>query len=122
MRNLLSEKLLKDLNKGIRMFGTYNFGDKGVDEVMDIAKYEKAMAELPLKEFMQVVCDLLEDENGKEFATDFCENSEFNFIEMKKIIITEGIKIEDGTFFSDIQPTPVRVGLSSFKDAFGEDK
>ena len=46
MRHSLSEELLKDLAKGLKQFGEYNFYDKGVGETMDIEKYEKAMKKL----------------------------------------------------------------------------
>jgi len=111
MRHPISKELLKELEENIREFGTYNFYDKGVGEtILDFQEYEKGMQQLPFEEFMQIVCDLLEHKYGKEFATDFCEDSEHNFGRMKQAVEARGIKVENYSYFSDVQREPVKIG------------
>jgi len=112
MRHEVSKKLIKELHRSIKQFGEYNFYDKGVDEIMDVSPYDDLIRDLPFEEFMDVVCDLMEDKYAKEFATNYCEDTDYDFDEMKDFVIKEGVKIEDYTYFSDalLLPEPVEIG------------
>jgi hypothetical protein len=62
-------QLLKDLDVALKQFGTYNYYDKGVDEVFDASQAVAHVKTLTAKDAVEFLKNLSKHEHGEHLAS-----------------------------------------------------
>ena len=118
MRHPLSDEIITAIKAALKQFGEYNYYDKGPDEVMETEELLSKMEALSDEDLAKVCCDLIEYEHGQEWIDHSVEDFDFDFDYVKQYIKDEGVKVEEGSYFSDDddnddESEPIQVPLQS---------
>lgn len=63
---MTSQEIIKQLEVALRKHGTYQFVDKGADEVMDVIEIENALNALPVEEVVTTLETVAKHDNYGE--------------------------------------------------------
>lgn len=66
---ILSE-IIKDINYGLKMFGEYNYYDKGASASMDCGRWKHLLSKMPADEVAEILIEVLKFEHGRPFVSD----------------------------------------------------
>jgi len=104
MRHEFSKKITEKIEEALKLFGEYNYYDKGPHEVMDVNPLVAEIEKLSDEELADVCIDLMNHPHGTFFMDSFIEDLEFDYDKVQKIIKDAGIDTTLGNGYWDYTP------------------
>ena len=66
---ITAKECLLFINEALKKYGTYNYADKGPDEVMDMPSIEKKMEDMSAKQLADLCAELRKSPFGELFVS-----------------------------------------------------
>lgn len=73
---ITAQECCNQIDKALKVFGEYNYYDKGPYEVMDMRKIMKRFNAMPATEVRDVLLEVMKHPHGEKFATVVLDNSQ----------------------------------------------
>jgi hypothetical protein len=112
--NTIQERVIKELGKALKMFGTYSFDDKGPDEVMNIEQFVTELETMPVADAAVAILEIatMKYSNGRtlrvaEYLVQRLEENEKFFDELVKVPGIEDVYNGDPPGKPRMRPDPV---------------
>lgn len=93
-KNEMTDKIIKELDEGIKNFGLYSLLDKGAYEIMNTSSLANELEFFPISEIREILLDVINNhEHGNEVVSallqefdSFMSDSDWEFLMEKEML------------------------------------